>query len=418
MSRPSSGSTRALVRVDPPELSLPPDPPESSATPGAPPSWAFGSGHVAARVGAGGAAGRVGAVGRVLVARAAGQPEPERHQRGGTGRRDSPGAGSGHAQGGRHRRLLGAGRSSGGGWSGVGRQRGAAGSGAPVAIGSRSARVARVGDPDLGGAPGDGRPAPVRHVVVVGGGIAGLAAAWSLRRHGGDTGVAVRVTVLEGSAAARRQAAGQRPRRRPGRRGRGVAAAAPSRGRGPGGRRRARPRAGRDDQRTGLEPGRAAPAARGTPSWASPRTCGQLAAHRPADHRRDGPHPGRLLAAPHPAARGRVGGPLRHRPDGQGGPRPAGRAAARRRLRRPGRPALPRGDPAAAPAARTRRTLAARRRPGQPRGGAHPAAARSSARRVGGVGRLPEAVAAPLRRRDPDRVRPSASCAARRPAGG
>ncbi len=58
-----------------------------------------------------------------------------------------------------------------------------------------------MGDPDLVGAPGDGRPAPVRHVVVVGGGIAGLAAAWFLRRHGGDTGVAVRVTVLEGSPA-------------------------------------------------------------------------------------------------------------------------------------------------------------------------------------------------------------------------
>ena len=38
-----------------------------------------------------------------------------------------------------------------------------------------------------------------RHVVVVGGGIAGLAAAWSLHRHSSATGVDVRVTVLEGS---------------------------------------------------------------------------------------------------------------------------------------------------------------------------------------------------------------------------
>jgi len=56
-----------------------------------------------------------------------------------------------------------------------------------------------VGDPDLGAAvarPGGGVARPARHVVVVGGGIAGLAAAWSLRQHGGDT---VRVTVLEGS---------------------------------------------------------------------------------------------------------------------------------------------------------------------------------------------------------------------------
>ena len=42
-------------------------------------------------------------------------------------------------------------------------------------------------------------PDPRRHVVVVGGGIAGLAAAWSLRRHSNDEGVGVRVTVLEGS---------------------------------------------------------------------------------------------------------------------------------------------------------------------------------------------------------------------------
>ena len=41
--------------------------------------------------------------------------------------------------------------------------------------------------------------APVRHVVVVGGGIAGLAAAWSLHEEAGrgHRPVALRVTVLE-----------------------------------------------------------------------------------------------------------------------------------------------------------------------------------------------------------------------------
>ncbi|MDQ1668919.1 MAG: binding domain, partial [Actinomycetota bacterium] len=39
------------------------------------------------------------------------------------------------------------------------------------------------------------QPAP-RHVVVVGGGISGLAAAWFLARDGGPR---VRVTVLEGA---------------------------------------------------------------------------------------------------------------------------------------------------------------------------------------------------------------------------
>ena len=39
--------------------------------------------------------------------------------------------------------------------------------------------------------------APVRHVVVVGGGIAGLAAAWTLHEEAGRGGPALRVTVLE-----------------------------------------------------------------------------------------------------------------------------------------------------------------------------------------------------------------------------
>ena len=39
--------------------------------------------------------------------------------------------------------------------------------------------------------------APVRHVVVVGGGIAGLAAAWSLHEEAGRGGPPLRVTVLE-----------------------------------------------------------------------------------------------------------------------------------------------------------------------------------------------------------------------------
>jgi len=65
-----------------------------------------------------------------------------------------------------------------------------------VAIGSRSARVAAVVESD----PGDPDAAPAgaagRHVVVVGGGVAGLAAAHVLRRDGGR---GLRVTVLEGS---------------------------------------------------------------------------------------------------------------------------------------------------------------------------------------------------------------------------
>ena len=39
--------------------------------------------------------------------------------------------------------------------------------------------------------------APVRHVVVVGGGIAGLAAAWTLHEEAGSGGPPLRVTVLE-----------------------------------------------------------------------------------------------------------------------------------------------------------------------------------------------------------------------------
>jgi protoporphyrinogen/coproporphyrinogen III oxidase len=65
-----------------------------------------------------------------------------------------------------------------------------------VAIGSRSARVAAVvdRDPRDPGAPPAG--AAGRHVVVVGGGVAGLAAAHVLSRDGGP---GLRVTVLEGS---------------------------------------------------------------------------------------------------------------------------------------------------------------------------------------------------------------------------
>jgi oxygen-dependent protoporphyrinogen oxidase len=69
----------------------------------------------------------------------------------------------------------------------VGRLQRGVGSGPMVAIGSRSARVAAV----------DAGPTPqIRHVVVVGGGVAGLAAAHVLQRDGGP---GLRVTVLEGS---------------------------------------------------------------------------------------------------------------------------------------------------------------------------------------------------------------------------
>lgn len=61
-----------------------------------------------------------------------------------------------------------------------------------------SAAGGTVAAPGDAGAPGSGSP----HVVVVGGGIAGLAAAWYLARPQGDRpGRRLRITVLEGSPA-------------------------------------------------------------------------------------------------------------------------------------------------------------------------------------------------------------------------
>ena len=232
--------------------------------------------------------------------------------------------------------------------------------------------------------------APVRHVVVVGGGIAGLAAAWSLHADGRPRRPAAAGHGAGGHRPGRRQAAGQRPGRGAGRRGRGVAAAAPARGRRPGPGRRPRPGPGGrgDDQRRGLDPRRG---------------CARCPGHR--DGRAERPARAGARAACSPARelarvpvdswlpRTRIGddvsvGRYVARPAGPGRRRPAGRAAARRGLRRPGRRAVAGGDPARS----SRRTPGGSARCSPPPGPAGRAAdagrrtARCSARRAAASG--------------------------------
>ena len=264
--------------------------------------------------------------------------------------------------------------------------------------------------------------APVRHVVVVGGGIAGLAAAWSLHERGRPRRRRAAGDGARGHRPGRRQAAGQRAGRGGGRRGRRVAAAAPARGRRPGPGRRPRRRTWRTRR----------------PPAASVWTRGRLRplpagdrdgrAERPARAGRSGLLTARELARV-PVDRGCRGrrtattsrsGRYVARPAGPRGRRPAGRAAARRGLRRPGRRALAGGDRCRS----SRRTPGGSARCWPPRGPAGPRPTpgapdgRSSPRSAAASGRLPAAVAAAVRRRRSAPARPSASCAGRRTAGG